>query len=74
MIYVYFFIKSVGKSSGNSVRFEFFMDIAFQMGQFFEILSHSVKYGMYFRRALHCTELFISFHCLDMTLIMLKGF
>ena len=33
MIYVYFFIKSVVKWSENSVRSEFFMGIAFQMGQ-----------------------------------------
>ena len=55
VIYVYFFIKSVVlKWSENSVRFEFFIGIAFQMGQILwdfilqcEILSHSVRYGMY---------------------------
>ena len=35
MIYGYFFIKSVVKWSEKSVRFEFFMGIAFQMGQIF---------------------------------------
>ena len=33
VIYVYFFIKSVVKWSANSVEFEFFMGMAFQMGQ-----------------------------------------
>ena len=47
MIYVSFSIKSVVKWSENSVRFDFFMGIAFQIGQFCEILSHSVRYGMY---------------------------
>ena len=48
MIYVYFFIKPVVKWAENSVRFEFFMGIAFQMGQnSVRFLSHSVRYGMY---------------------------
>ena len=34
VIYVFFFIKYVVKWSENSVRFEFFMGIAFQMGHF----------------------------------------
>ena len=33
LIYVYFFIKSVVKWSKNSVRFELFIGIAFQIGQ-----------------------------------------
>ena len=33
LIYVYFFTKSVVNWSENSVRFEFFMGIAFEMGQ-----------------------------------------
>ena len=33
VIYVYFFIKSVVKWFENSVRSEFFIGIAFQMGQ-----------------------------------------
>ena len=45
MIYVYFFIKSVVKWSVNSVRFEFIMGI--EDGPNSEILSQSVRYGMY---------------------------
>ena len=37
----------VVKWSENFVRFEFFMRIAIQIGQICEILSHSVRYGMY---------------------------
>ena len=45
--FVYFFIKSVLKWSENSVRFVFFMGIAFQMGQIlWDFISH-VRYGMY---------------------------
>ena len=53
MIYVYFFIKSVVKWSENSVRLEFFTGIAFQMAKFCEILSHSVRYGMYVNEMTH---------------------
>ena len=42
MEYVYFFIKCVVRWSENSVRFENLMGI-----DFCEILSHSVRYGMY---------------------------
>ena len=47
MIYVYFFIKCVVRWSENSVRFENLMGIAFRWTKFCEILSHSVRYGMY---------------------------
>ena len=46
VIYVYFFIKSVVKWSENFVRFEFFMEIAFQISQILWVLSHSVRLGM----------------------------
>ena len=45
MIYVYFFLNSAVKFSENSVGFEFFMEIAFEMGQI--LWKNSVRYGMY---------------------------
>ena len=48
VIYVYFIIKLVVKRSENSVRFEFFLwELPFRLARICEILSHSVRYGMY---------------------------
>ena len=57
MIDVNFFIKSVVKWSEKSVRFEFFMGIAFQMAQFCEILSHSLRYGTYASHLSHTNDI-----------------
>ena len=43
----YFFIKSVVKWSENSVRFDFLWELLSGWAKFCEILSHSVRYGMY---------------------------
>ena len=53
MINDYFFIKCVFRWSENSVKFENLMGIGFRSAKFCEILSHSVRYGMY---GLHCTR------------------
>ena len=47
MISVYFFIKSVVKWSENSVRLNFLWELPSRWAKFNEILSHSVRYGMY---------------------------
>ena len=47
MIYDYLFIKCVFRWSEYSVRFENLIGIGFRRAKFCEILSHSVKYGMY---------------------------
>ena len=47
MIYAFFFIKSVVKWSENSVRFEFLWELLFRWDKFWEILSRSVRYGIY---------------------------
>ena len=47
MIYDCFYIKCVFRWSENSVRFEILWESAFRRAKFCEILSHSVRYGMY---------------------------
>ena len=47
VIYVYFFIKYIVKWSENSLRFEFLWELLPRWAKFCEILSHSVRYGMY---------------------------
>ena len=52
MIFVYFFIKSVVKWSENSVRLEFLWELPSRWAKFCEVLSHSVRYGMYVKEML----------------------
>ena len=41
------FFKFVFRWSENSVRFENIRELAFRRAKFCEILSHSVRYGMF---------------------------
>ena len=47
VINIYFFIKSFLKWTENSVRFVFLWEMPSRWAKFCEILSHSVRYGVY---------------------------
>ena len=47
MMYIYFFMKCVVRWSENSMIFERKWELASRWAKFCEILSHSVRYGMY---------------------------